>query len=185
MKVSEKSDVHPLFFSQLLSYFLSAMRQGFYSIFTSSSPLKSLKVAKFQKMSLFKMSKKWTPKSFEIFIDQISYLFQHLCFNHIWVDPNLDHRLPMQQEWNWCQIWNSFIDQKPKPSAKWPIFCLFERLLEFLMAYIVQQCHKATTDGDLWRINIQQFNIMPDSRKTWPSKYCTVLWWSGFLWIRR
>ena len=129
MKVSEKSDVHPLFFLQLLSYFLSAMRQGFYSIFTSSSPLKSLKVAKFQKMSLFKMSKIiWN-------IDQISYLFQHLCFNHIWVDSNLDHRLPMQQEWNWCQIWNSFIDQKPKLSAKWPFFCLFERLLEFLVAY--------------------------------------------------
>ena len=129
MKVSEKSDVHPLFFLQLLSYFLSAMRQGFYSIFTSSSPLKSLKVAKFQKMSLFKMSKKWTPKSFEILTKF------RICFNHISVDPNLDHRLPMQQEWNWCQIWNSFIDQKPKLSAKWPFFCLFERLLEFLVAY--------------------------------------------------
>ena len=66
---------------------------------------------------------------------QISYLFQHSCFNHIWVDPNLDHRLPMQQEWNWWQIWNSVIDQKPKPNAKWSIFCLFERLLEFLVAY--------------------------------------------------
>ena len=75
MKVSEKSDVHPLFFLQLLSYFLSAMRQGFYSIFTSSSPLKSLKVAKFQKMSLFKMSKKWTPKSFEILTKF------RICFN--------------------------------------------------------------------------------------------------------
>ena len=90
----------------------------------------------FKKCLFLKCPKSEHQTLFEILTKfQISYLFQHSCFNHIWVDPNLDHRLPMQQEWNWWQIWNSVIDQKPKPNAKWSIFCLFERLLEFLVAY--------------------------------------------------
>ena len=117
MKVSEKSDVHPLFFSQLLSYFLSAMRQGFYSIFTSSSPLKSSKVAKSQKMSIFETSKNWTPKIIQK-IDQISnfvsvsYMFQsHLDFNETGAKFEI---LSLTKNQNQMQ---------------------FERLLEFLVAY--------------------------------------------------